>query len=327
MDRFSTLAALLLSLVVHGLTLACVAMGCWIIYANSDFPLVWPVGLVLVGIGVLVAPRRRRLPADAEPLSRSSAPELYGVAERVARAMGVEPPATVALRDLTTAGEYLRAGRGRRALVIGLPLWLALPARQRVVLLARTYAEAHDEGMVVGGALSTLALWRESLLRGGPAPGRAEAHTRIGATLGSEGAPAGTYEGMGAAGAVLGKVLGLPVLLLERTLIRLARGGRTGAARRRRARARRVATDVELAELARLTRDGRFLAPLQAAALRGASVPEIRRAACAGTEALASGAGVHDAGSGLLLPEASDRIDEELAVHYARAIRGLGLIS
>ncbi|MEQ4716545.1 hypothetical protein [Nonomuraea sp. B19D2] len=326
MDTLLRIAALLLSLVVHALTLAFVVIGCWIIYANSNFLVFWLVGLVVAGVGVLLLPRSRRLPADAESLARTSASELYGVAERVAQAVGVEPPATVAIRDLTVASAYMRVGRRRRVLVIGLPLWLVLSARQRVVLLAGTYAEARDDGLIVGGALSTLAVWRESLLQGESAPRREEAHTRIGATLGSFATPAGTYEGMGSIGRGLGKVLGLPVLLLEWTLIRLVRSGSSGAARQRLARAHGVATEVELAELAELVRGGRFLAPVQAAALRGASVPEIRQSACARLETLVSYGGAHGTEPGLLTEDASDRIDNELSGHYARAIKGFGLL-
>ncbi|GGO64697.1 hypothetical protein GCM10012289_14650 [Nonomuraea cavernae] len=327
MEMILRSAALLVSLVVHAFTLAFIVMGCWIIYVNSDFLFAWMAGLVFVGIGVLLRPRPRRLPADAESVARSSAPELYRVAERVARVVGVEPPATVALRDLTIASEYLRVGRGSQVLVIGLPLWLVLSAKQRVVLLAATYAEAHDDKLIIDGALSTLAVWRESLLKGGGAPGRAEAHTQIGATFGMHGTPPGTYEGMGAIGQVLGKVLGLPVLLLEWTLIRLVRGGRSSAARQELARAHRIATDAELTELAELVRNNRFLAPVQAAALRGASVSEIRQSALASAEALASCTNDRNATPNLLTSDASARIDDELRGHYACAIKGFGLIS
>ncbi|WP_433513456.1 hypothetical protein ACQP2T_59425 [Nonomuraea sp. CA-143628] len=327
MEMLLRSAALLVSLVVHAFTLSFIVMGGWIIYVNSEFLFAWMVGMVLVSIGVLLLPRARRLPADAESVARSSAPELYRVTERVARAVGVRPPTTVALRDLTVTSEYLRMGRGSQVLVIGLPLWLVLSAKQRVALLAATYAEAHDDRSIVDGALSTLALWRESLLKGGAAPGRAAAHTQIRTELGMQGTPLGTYEGMGVIGQVLGKVLGLPVILLERTLIRLVQGGHSSAARQQLARAHRVATEAELAELAELVKDGRFLAPVQAAVLRGASVSEIRQSALARAEALVSHANGHNATPNLLTTDASAHIDEELRGHYACAIKGFGLIS
>ncbi|MFG1694760.1 hypothetical protein [Nonomuraea sp. NPDC049309] len=61
-------------------------------------------------------------------------------------------------------------------------------------------------------ANARLAVWRESLLRGEEAPGRSDAHTRIGATLGPAGTPSGADAGMGTKGRGLGAVLGLPVL-------------------------------------------------------------------------------------------------------------------
>lgn len=325
MRSVSRAAALLLSLFVHALTLAFMAVGCWIIWANARLAVFWLIGLLLIGIGVLLLPRARRLPADAEVLGRSAAPELYAAAERVARAMGVEPPETLAVCDLAVATEVLRAGR-RRVLLIGLPPWLVLSPRQRVVLLARAYAAEPDDGRIVGGALAGLAVWRESLLRGKEAPGRSDVHTRIGATLGSAGTPSGAYAGMGTMGRGLGAVLGLPVLALEWALTRLVQAARGDAAAEELQRVLRVATDAEPAELDGLLRDGRFLAPVQAAALRGQSAAEIRAAARDRTDA-GDRADTPAPEDGLLTAGASERIDAELSGHFARAIKGFGLIS
>ncbi|MEV4805580.1 hypothetical protein AB0K18_36755 [Nonomuraea sp. NPDC049421] len=319
MRRVSSAAALLLSLLVHALTLAFIVLGCWIIWMNAHLAAFWLVGSVLIGIGVLLLPRARRLPADAEPLGRSAAPELYATAERVARAMGMTPPAVLAVRDLAVTTEVMRAGR-RRVLLIGLPPWLVSSARQRVVLLARAYASEPDDGRIVGGALTTLAVWRESLLQGEEAPGRSDVYTRIGAAVGSVGAPSGAYSGMGSMGRGLGRVIGVPVLFLEWALTRLVQASRGDTASEELQRVRRVATDADLADLDDLLRDGRYLAPVQAAALRGATATEIRASATTTTATTAPAAD-------LLTADASGRIDDELSGHFTRAIKGFGLIS
>lgn len=122
-------------------------------------------------------------------------------------------------------------------------------------------------------ANARLAVWRESLLRGEEAPGRSDAHTRIGATLGPAGTPSGADAGMGTKGRGLGAVLGLPVLapVAGRRAARAEHGGDPG----------------------------------------GRPRPY----------------GRPGPGDGLLTAEVSERIDAELSAHFARAIKGFGLIS
>lgn len=313
-------AAFLLALVVHALTLAFIVLGTWTIVVNAEFVFGWLVGGVLIGVGWLLRPRLPRVPADAEVLGRSEAAELYATAGRVASRMGVRAPELVAVRDLVTETTYMRAGiRRTPALVVGLPVWLALTPRQRVTLLAAAYAGARTgEDIVVEGALSTLGEWRHALLGSEPLQAREEARDKITGTLGAFGTPDTTYEVASWLGRMVGRVLGAPVLVLEQGLILLS--GRRGerARERKPALASRVVTPEEVAELEELVAAGGYLAPMQAAALRGESVPAIRR------DALARAAGP---GRTPLLGEAeSDRIDEELLPHYDRALRGFGLI-
>ncbi|MFI7418652.1 hypothetical protein [Nonomuraea sp. NPDC049684] len=318
-------AAVLMALVIHASTLALIALGVRVIYVNPGFLFAWMIGGVLIGVGVLMCPRPPRLPADAEVVERSAAPELHALAERVARAVHVQPPARVAVRDLGMTSEYVRTGFGGRALVIGLPTWLVLPARHRVALMARAYAEQAHEGLIVGTALTTLTQWRESLQGGGGSAShlREEQHTRIGALFGVQGTPAGTYEAAGSIGRAVGHVLGWPVLVLQRLLIRLARADGGRRTEQQLPEVDAVVTDADLRELSELMEGARFLAPVQAAALRGAATSAIR------TSALdrASEIGMDTGDADLLTAQASSRIDCELSEHYARAIRGFGLIS
>ncbi|MBN6057123.1 hypothetical protein JYK22_34690, partial [Nonomuraea sp. RK-328] len=307
--------------------LAFVAGGVWVAAVNNaDMILGWLVGGLLVAIGVMLRPRLGgRLPSDAEVLDRRAAGELYGAAERVADRAGVPRPRAVAVRDLDPASRYLRVGPLRRpVLVVGLPLWLALSPRQRAAALALAYAEAPTvEELIVDGALATLAEWRGALLGAVPSSTREEAQTKVFASsLGALDHPGTGYEAAGLLGRIIGRVVGAPVLLAEHGLARLARSDAGRVARRKEELARRVVPGDDLAEVRALLAGGRYLAPMQAAALRGESVPAIREGALARASLPSS-----DAGSELLGAAESHRIDDELLRHYTRAIRGFGLIS
>ncbi|MGN9839638.1 hypothetical protein ACTMTI_16090 [Nonomuraea sp. H19] len=324
------LFALVLALVVHLMTLGFVALGAWAILAHAGSPLAWLLGGLSLAIGWILRPRLDRLPADAEVLGRSSAGELYAVAGRVAAKIGVRRPDKVAIRDLATDTRYHRVGPLRRPmLVIGLPLWLALPPKHRVTLLATAYARIPTgEELIVSGALDTLEAWRDALLEAGPLRVREEAQTKItAASLGVADQPGTTYEVAGFLGRLVGRVLGGPVLLLRYALTRLARAGESRTLARHRALARRVASEAELAELAELAAGGGYLAPMQAAALRGESVAAIRQSALARFRLTDDGVLTSAPHSELLGTRESARIDEELLAHYTRAIRGFGLIT
>jgi hypothetical protein len=325
------LLALLLALTVHLLTLGFVALGAWAILAHPDSLLAWLLGGVSLGVAWALRPRLGRLPADAEVLGRSSAPELYAVADRVADRIGVTRPRKIAIRDLDPETRYERVGLSRTpVLVVGLPLWLALPPRQRAVLLATAYARVPTGAeLIVTGAQFTLDAWRDTLLGpAGPLHAREEAQTRItAASLGIEDQPGTGYEVMGMFGRVAGRVLGGPLLLIQYGLDRLARSGETRTLARHEAQALRVAPARELAELRELAAGSGYLAPMQAAALRGESVASIREGALARFRLTEDGVLTSVPHSDLLGTRESDRIDDELLGHFSRAIRGFGLIS
>lgn len=321
----------MLALVVHLLTLAFAALGAWLILRAPGSVLSWIFGATGLAIAWALRPRLDRLPADAEVLERSSATELYELADRVADQVGVKRPRKIAVMDLSTETRYDHVGLARTpVLAVGLPLWLALPPKQRVGLLAAAYGRlpTGDE-RVVAGALVTLESWWDALL-GAAAPLRVreEAQTKIAASsLGAMDHPGTTYEVAGFLGRLVGRVLGGPVLLMRYALTRLARAGDGRTRDRQRALARRVASEEELAELDALAAGGGYLAPIQAAALRGESVAAIRQGALARFRLTADGVLASAPHSELLGLRESERIDEELAAHYARAIRGFGLIS
>ncbi|MFI7700820.1 M48 family metallopeptidase [Nonomuraea sp. NPDC049480] len=324
------LLALILALLVHLMTLGFVALGTWTILTHADSLVAWLLGGLSLAIGWVLRPRLGTLPADAEVLGRASAPELYAVADRVADRVGVKRPSRVAIRDLATETWYDRVGLARTpTLVVGLPLWLALPPGQRVTLLAAAYARVPTgDELIVTGALETLEAWRDALIEAGPLRVREEAQTKItAASLGVADQPGTTYEVAGFLGRLLGRVLGGPVLLVRYALSRLARAGETRTRRRQRALALRVASEEELAELEELAAGAGYLAPMQAAALRGESVASIRQRALARSQLREDGVLTSAPHSELLGTRESERIDAELLTHYARAIRGFGLIT
>ena len=361
------LAALVLALVVHTLTLAFVVLGGWTIVVNAQLVPAWALGALLIAIGWMLRPRLGRLPADAEVLDPSAARQVYGLAERVADRIGVKRPQKVAVRDLVLSSTYTRTGPLRvPVLVIGLPSWLALSPRQRVALLARAYAELPTGGeLIVDGALSTLGAWREALIGAAPLRAREAAHTQMATSLGVLNTNSTGYEAVSFLGRIVGRVLGGPLLLTEYCLKRLAHSDDARRQERRQARALRVLTAKELTEIDELLASGKYVAPMQAAALRGESVASIRQTALLapyGVRATAPGSALPrsvpsnsvlsnsssnsssnsvpsnsepsnsepsnsvPSSSELLGSAESDRIDDELLRHYTRAIRGFGLV-
>ncbi|WP_238010667.1 M48 family metalloprotease [Dactylosporangium sp. AC04546] len=92
------------------------------------------VGLALVALGVaLLWPHRQADPWGEWPLTPAEAPAFFALIRRVADAAGTPGPDAVALSHDVSAHMTLR---GRRSLVVGLPLWGALDGPERVVLLA-----------------------------------------------------------------------------------------------------------------------------------------------------------------------------------------------
>ncbi|MFG2072558.1 hypothetical protein [Nonomuraea maritima] len=317
------LSALALASVVHLLTLAFAAVGAWAVLREPGSLVSWLVGVPALAIGWGLRPRLGRLPADAEVLDRSIAPELYAAAARVADRVGVPWPEKIAVRDLATRTCYERVGLRRRpVLVVGLPLWLALPPALRVALLATAYARLPTGGeRMVGEALTTLETWRDALLEAAkPLRARQDAHTAITASsLGAVGQPGTTYEVAGLLGRLLGRVFGGPVLLARYALARLDGADEPRARARQRALALRAAPERELDRLEELAADGGYLAPMQSAALRGLSAAAIRQDALARSGSCDSAELLDAAGSEL--------IDRELKACYSRAIGGFGLIS
>lgn len=317
--------AVLVALVVHLFTLAFVAVGVALIAAAPGFLPAWLLGLFLVAVGVMLRPRLGRVPPDAEVLPEEQAPFLYGLAARVAAEAGVPRP-LVAVHDLGLGATYERVGLRRRpVLTIGLPVWLALSPSLRVALLATACAQDRlDDGVIVGGAKATLAEVRVALFGLGANEVRQRAHLEMAMTLGAW-APKTAYETAGWFGRMLGWIVGWPAVVAGAVLDRLTRSGTARAEAGIAATAAAVAGPDAIAELAEVITSRSYLAPMQAAALRGEDVTTIRRAALdrAAVREMTTG----DPGPPVAVLTESEHVDQELRVHYERAVRGLGLLS
>ncbi|HEX8006684.1 MAG TPA: hypothetical protein VF482_09695 [Trebonia sp.] len=320
------LAAYVVAIAVHTFTLAFAGLGLWAILSNPGFLVSWLLGGVLLAIGFMLRPRAARLSPAVEVLPRESAPALYALAERVAEATGAPKPEAVAVHDQGLGAELRLIGiRRRPVLTVGLPIWLALAPAQRVALLAVACANARaEDGVILGGARTTLAELRSALFGGGVNSSRQRAHEDMALTLGAW-APHTTYETAGTLGRAVGWLIGWPAIVADFLLDRLTRGRLA----RERARALEIAESVAgpeaMADLSELVASRRYLAPLQAAALRGEDVSVIRRSAL-DRAALRELTRPEPVAATIEAGE-SERVDEELRSRYARMLRGLGLLS
>ncbi|MEW2381875.1 M48 family metalloprotease [Micromonospora sp. NPDC047707] len=119
--------------------------GIWLVVGHP-FPgpsILLAVPLLALAIGL--RPRFGRLDPYAEVLSRDRAPELFGLVEEVARAVGSPAPDVIAVDDDLNAYAQAVGVRRRRVLCLGLPYWGALGPQERVALLG------HELGHFVNG--------------------------------------------------------------------------------------------------------------------------------------------------------------------------------
>ncbi|MEU6170434.1 hypothetical protein ABZ832_00790 [Streptantibioticus parmotrematis] len=154
-------AATALATVVNLITIALAGTGVWLLVTGT-----WPqrvLGALEVAVAVALRPRRPRIPQRT--LGRAEAPALHTVIDRVAKELGTVPAHLVAVDTRFGPAYSLPGPRGRRVLILGLPLWEALTPDQRVALIAGELA--HDAGRRrvsarwTTAALTSLAVWTD----------------------------------------------------------------------------------------------------------------------------------------------------------------------
>jgi Zn-dependent protease with chaperone function len=152
-------ASYVLAAGVHLLTAALVVVAVTVSVLSPAFPTL-VLSLLLVAIAFFIRPRFGRVPKDGVVLTRTGAPELYRLLDRVTEASGARRV------DLVVADRHFNAAYGaiglrrRRIVRIGLPLWNALTPEERISVLAHEMGhEVNGDGrhlLMVGTALRTL---------------------------------------------------------------------------------------------------------------------------------------------------------------------------
>lgn len=135
---------IVVSLVLYLLIAALLAAGLWL--GSLSFPgLGLLPGALLVVMAVELRPRFGRVPKFATEMTATAAPELHRLVGQVAAALSAPVPAVHVEEDVFNASATRVGLRRRPVLVLGLPLWNALTAQQRVALLG------HELGHFVNG--------------------------------------------------------------------------------------------------------------------------------------------------------------------------------
>ncbi|WP_347147215.1 M48 family metallopeptidase [Streptomyces sp. W1SF4] len=151
------------SLVVHSLTVLLAVAGVLLIVLGWETGVQPVVGALLLGLAVVLRPRPGRLPKDAPVLSRGDAPELFGLVDEVAAALGTGGVRAVVVVPGANAGVTTYGLRQHRVLYLGLGLWEVLTPQERVALLGHELGHfAHGDTRRAGftvGALHSLSVW------------------------------------------------------------------------------------------------------------------------------------------------------------------------
>ncbi len=142
------------SLLVYGLLLALLATGIWLCTISVPGAV---LGLVVIGLVVLLRPQFGRVPTYATEVTEAAAPQLHALVRQAAEALGAPVPRIYVEGDAFDAQAGLVGLRRRPVLVLGLPLWNALPRQSRVALLG------HELGHFVNGDPRRALLTQPSL--------------------------------------------------------------------------------------------------------------------------------------------------------------------
>ncbi|GAA3201563.1 M48 family metalloprotease [Dactylosporangium siamense] len=133
---------LISSILLYGLILALLATGIWLCTISVPGAV---AGLLVIGVAVLLRPQFGRVPKYADEITEAAAPQLHALVREAAGAAGAPVPRIYVEGDAFDAAAGMVGLRRRPVLVLGLPLWNALPRQSRVALLG------HELGHFVNG--------------------------------------------------------------------------------------------------------------------------------------------------------------------------------
>ncbi|MDX2682291.1 M48 family metallopeptidase [Streptomyces soliscabiei] len=158
----SALVAAVIALAVHGVTVALAVSGIWCIVHGWGGWLMLP-GLLLMLLTWPLRPRLPRLPDNVPVLYRADAPALFALVDEVAEVAGTRGVDAVVADDTVNAGVLTYGLRGRRMLILGLPLWEILTPQQRVALLGHELGHYGNgdvrHHLVLESAYASLTTW------------------------------------------------------------------------------------------------------------------------------------------------------------------------
>jgi Zn-dependent protease with chaperone function len=141
------------------LTVALVVTAVTVSVVSPVFP-VFVLSLLLLAVAFLIRPRFGRMPKGALLLTRTDAPELYRLLDRVADEVGARRVDVIAIDRFFNASYAAVGLRRRRVVTIGLPLWNALSPEERISVLGHEFGHGVNRDsrhlLVVGTALQTL---------------------------------------------------------------------------------------------------------------------------------------------------------------------------
>ena len=151
--RVTGVALLTGGLLFLGTIAAALVAGVYLTFAY------WPqlmafVGFLLVLLAVALHPRLGKVSKGVYVVDQAQSPALVRLVARVAAELGTRPPDLIVVDERFNASCTAVGLRRTRVLVLGLPLWAALPPQQRVALIA------HELGHFVNGDLRNgLVTW------------------------------------------------------------------------------------------------------------------------------------------------------------------------
>ncbi|KQX48134.1 hypothetical protein ASE09_14465 [Streptomyces sp. Root66D1] len=162
--------ALGLAVLVHGVTLALLLGGLWLVVACWGRGFLPALGGVAIALAVLLRPRFRSLRKAAEDglvLRRPDAPRLFALLDEIAESVGTTGVVAVVVDADANASVSTYGVRQRRVLRLGLGLWEILSPQERVALLGHEfghYAQGDTRRtLLVGNAFRSLDTWRYTL--------------------------------------------------------------------------------------------------------------------------------------------------------------------
>ncbi|WP_406056725.1 M48 family metallopeptidase [Streptomyces sp. NBC_01077] len=159
-----------LAVAVHGVTLALLAGGLWLIVACWGEGFLPAFGALALGLAAVLRPRFSSL-TKAEKhrpvLRRPDAPRLFALLDEVAESVGTTGVVAVVIDADANASVSTYGIRQRRVLHIGLGLWQILTPQERIALLGHEFGHySHGDtrrSLLVGNAFHSLGTWRYTL--------------------------------------------------------------------------------------------------------------------------------------------------------------------